>query len=115
MKFKRGDQFQTTVKFEDDNTVAIDITWSTVFFIIRSTDKPKSANDNDDTVKFQKTITSHINPTWGETQISFTSSDTDIDPWSYFRELQIKFSNGNILSASTGVLRVEHDLNKRIT
>lgn len=111
---KRGDQFTVPVVISRNGT-PINITDCTVFFIVRTTDKPTSTTDTDDTVEITKDVTVHADAVNGATTIVLTSSDTDIPPGDYYRELQIKFSNGDIKSASTGIFTVLSDLNKRTT
>lgn len=113
LKFKRGDQFTTTVRIKNADWTAVNITWATVYFIVRSTDNPVSINDSDSTVILQKDITTHTTPASGITSISFTSTDTNIVIGQYFWEIQVKFSNDDLFSASTGTLSVLNDLNKR--
>ena len=88
----------------------MDITGSTVYFTVRSTAVPTSADDSDALIA--KSTTSHSAPAAGTTSISLTSSDTNQTPGEYRREIQIKFANGNILSAGTDTLIIEQDLTK---
>ena len=111
---KRWDQFTTTVNFTNSDWSATDITWCTVFFIVRTTENPTSLNDEDSTVIFKKDITVHSNAVWWITTIPLLSTDTDITPWTYYWELQILFTNDDIRSANTGVFNVLPDLNKRV-
>lgn len=110
-KFKRGDQFSTTITIKDSSGNGIDITWATVFFIIRSESEP---NDTDDSwAILTKDITSHTTPASGITTLTLTSTDTNKTPWEYHWEIQVKFSNWDIISANTAKLLIEQDLNKR--
>lgn len=111
---KRWDQFTTTVNFTNSDWSATDITGCTVFFIVRTTENPTSTDDDDATVLFKKNITTHSNASWGITEIPLLSTDTDITPGTYYRELQILFTNNDIRSARTGIFEVLPDLNKRV-
>ena len=111
---KRWDQFTTTVNFTNSDWTATDITWCTVFFIVRTTENPTSTDDEDSTVIFKKDITVHSNAVWWIKTIPLLSTDRDITPWTYYRELQILFTNNDIRSANTGIFNVLPDLNKRV-
>ena len=62
LKIKRGDTKTYTLYFVDEDEAPIDITGWTVFFTAKN--KP---SDNDASAVISKTITSHSNPTAGET------------------------------------------------
>ena len=114
MTIKRWDQFTTTIKFSNADWTATDITGCSVFFIVRTTNKPQSINDDDDTVKIKKDITVHSDAENWETELKLLKEDTNITPWQYFYEIQIVFPNDDILSCETWVFQVLYDLNKRI-
>ena len=114
LTFKRWDQFNTTVTLRNSDGTPTNITWCTVYFIIRDTSNPDSPNDTDDSVKLTKDITSHTDAVNWVTQIQFLSTDTDIEPWQYFREIQVKFGNDDIYSSATWTITINNDLNKRI-
>lgn len=110
---KRGDTYSWTIIFNDADGVALNITGATVFFTVRS---DHTMNDDDDNnALISKTIISHTTPASGITTLALTANDTDITPWSYVREIQIKFSNGQINSTSTWEFVVEQDVTKRTT
>lgn len=114
LTFKRWDQFTTSITVKDSEWTAIDITWATIYFIIRDSNNPDSLNDDDTGVKLKKDITSHTDASNWITSIAFTSTDTDIEPDEYYWEIQVSFSNNDIYSSATGTVTVENDLNKRI-
>lgn len=111
MKIKRWDQFSTAIRFKNKETwLAIDITWCTVYFTVR---EEKSSVSTDDTgAKIAKVITTHSNPTEWETSFQLTKTETDIVPRDYFYELQVKFTNWDILSTETWILTIVQDLTK---
>lgn len=111
MLFKRWDQFTTTVNIKDDNGDAVDITWATVYFTVREKQHPIATTDDDAIIT--KDITEHTDPANGETELELTSSDTDIDPGDYYREIQVKFASWDIISTTTSKLIVVQDLTKR--
>lgn len=72
-------------------------------------------DDDDDNALISKAITSHTTPASGITTLSLTADDTDLSPWDYVREIQVKFSNGQINSTATWEFIVEQDVTKRTT
>jgi hypothetical protein len=113
---KRGDVFSTPLKFKNNDGTPVDITGSTVYFIVRTSELATGANDTDTDswVIFKKNITSHTTPLQWETTMDIESIDTASKPiGSYFREIQIKFSNWDVMSCNTGVFQLLPDLNKR--
>lgn len=113
LQIKRWDQFPLSVQFTDSTNTPFDISWCIVFFTVR-----KSANDytsNDDNAVIKKNVTTHANPTIWLTTINLTETDTNQAPWLYYREIQIKFNNWDILSSMTWVLNIINDITKRTT
>jgi hypothetical protein len=104
---KRGDTKTYTLYFEDDNDVRLDITGWTIFFTVKA-----NVDDLDTAAYIKKTITSHTNPTNGETQISLTSSDTS-EVGNYIYDIQYKSNIGTIKTVLEGYLSIAKDVTQR--
>lgn len=99
----RGDDATITVTFADT-----DLTGATVYFTVKS-----SLDDADADAVISKDITSHSDPTNGETQIALSSSDTADLAGKYYWDLQLKDSGGVITSTRYGVMNVDKDVTIR--
>jgi len=93
----RGDSKTYDITIKDGDGVAIDITGYTIFFTVKTS---IDNNLTDTTAVIKKTITSHINPTEGKTQISLTEDDTNIEPCVYYYDIQLKSIGGDIKTPS---------------
>jgi len=83
-----GDTKKYTVTFKDSDGNAIDITGATVYLTVK-----KNKTDSDSDAIFQKTVTSHSDPTNGVTEFTILASDTaTIDVNNYVYDIQ--FVNG---------------------
>jgi len=105
----KGDDKTITTTFKDADGVVIDITGYTVFFTAKS---KVSLADAD--AEISKTITSHSDPTVGQTQIILSDSETDISVGKYFWDLQIKDTSDKISSTNMGELFIVQDVTTRI-
>ncbi len=73
LEIKRGQSKSYTLYFKDEDGVVIDITGYTVIFTVK-----EKIDDLDSAAKIKKTITTHTDPTNGESQISLTSTDCNL-------------------------------------
>ena len=104
----RGDDVTIPVTFKDSDGDPINLTGSTVFFTVKN-----EKSDADDDAVISKSITSHTTPASGITQVVLTNEDTDVDPGSYFWDLQIKDSAGKIQSTQAAQFEVIQDITTR--
>lgn len=103
----RGDS--ATINFTLTNT---DLSGSTVFF----TAKPALTDDADDTTAvITKETTSHTNPTAGETAIILTPEDTDVEPGTYYYDIQVVIDVNTIISIPARKLIVYADVTRRVS
>ena len=107
LEVMRGDTKTWTLYVEDDDGNDIDISGYTVFFTAKN-----NINDSDDDAVIKKTITSHTNPTAGETQIDLTSTDTAVVANLVF-DIQVKKSTGEIVTITPGILSILQDITLR--
>jgi hypothetical protein len=78
-----GEDKTWTVTVKDSSGTAINITGYTFLFTIK-----RKRNDSDDNAIVKKTITSHLSPTEGKTQITVDSSDTNGLHGNFFYDYQ---------------------------
>jgi len=106
IKFYRGDT--ATINLALAST---DLTGAAVFFTA------KSGIDNDAadaTAVVTKKVTTHTNPTAGETTITLSSSDTDgITPDTYDYDIQVVLASGVVSTVQVGKLEVKGDVTRR--
>ena len=93
----RGDSDDFTITFQDSNGNPIDITGYTVWFTVRSSMPSTSVSDDSDAVISVKNTT-HSAPLFGESLISVSPDDTNIDPRTYYYDIQYKKPDGSIHS-----------------
>ena len=109
MRLIRGDDKTYTVTFLDSDGVAIDITGYTVFFTVKA-----NLTDSDDNAIIKKDITSHSDPTNGQTELSFAASDTDgVEEGTYYFDLQLKDTGGLIKSTKRQYFYIDQDITLR--
>jgi hypothetical protein len=107
----RGDTSSINFSLTDDGS-PVDLTGATVFF----TAKPALTNDITDTSAVMSVeVTSHSNPTAGETVIPLSSTDTDVTPGEYFYDIQVKRGDATIVSIPARKLEVFADVTRRTT
>lgn len=105
----RGDTRTITATFVDSDGTALDLTGGKVFFTVNANREPA----DDTAASVQKTITSFDNPTTGVQTITLTSSDTNIDPGTYFYDCQFVSSGGVVTSLKRSTFVVVGDITRR--
>ena len=108
----RGDDISLPFTYKDADGVAIDITGYTIFFTAKAV-IDDDVTDADAVIK--KDVTSHTNPTGGESLITLTDADTNVAPQNYLADIQLKDDSGNIASSGQFFLKVIADVTRRIT
>jgi hypothetical protein len=106
----RNDDVVLTATFTDADGNAIDLTGSKVYFTVK-----ENESDADADALITKEVTSHSDPTAGETQISLNPTDTNVDPGTYFYDLQVKNSLGTIQSTSSDKITIRQDISSRVS
>jgi len=104
----RGDTWERVIYFKDDDEVAIDITGWTIFFTVK-----EKVSDEDASAKISKTITTHTDPTNGESKITLTYTDTALTCKNYIYDLQVKTDEGEIKTLLEGVITIKQDITIR--
>jgi len=104
----RGDSSSIAFELTTDG-VPTSLVGSTVSFTV----KPTLADEaTDATAVIQVDVTSHTDPTNGKTVIPLSSTDTDIEPGTYYYDIQV--NNGStIVSIPARRLTVSADVTRR--
>ena len=103
IKRVKGDTFNLDIQILNDAGEAIDLTGATVFFTVK-----RNLQDTDSLALISKTITSHSNPTNGETSITFTSTDVEYIG-EFYDDVKIKDVSNKITSVfKDKFILVEH-------
>ena len=95
--------------FKDETGTAIDITGDTIFFTVKI-----NKTDSDDDALIKKDITTHTDPTEGESQISLSTTDTTIAAGEYYFDIK-RLHGSNINTIVNGVFRAYQDVTTRIS
>lgn len=101
----RGDDTTITLKIKDSDGSVVDITGFTFWLTAKV-----NASDKDEDASIQKEVTSHSDPSNGETKIILTNSDTDIEIGSYIYDIQMRDDNDKISTLTKGSLRIKRDV-----
>jgi hypothetical protein len=94
----RGDSDNFTISFKDSNGDAIDITDWTVWFTVRSS-VPNTSETTDDNAVISVKNEVHSDALNGQTLIEISHDDTDVNPKSYFYDIQYKKPDGTVKSS----------------
>lgn len=107
--FIRSDSDSIELTFTDADSEPINLTGAVVSLTV----KPNLIEDGDDrTALLKKDITSHSNPTQGETIIDLTPEDLNIPPGTYFYDIQVQ--NGEeVFSIVYRSLEIIQDVTRR--
>lgn len=109
LEFYRGDDWKLDVTLKDEDGLAIDLTGATVFFTVK-----ENESDADTSAVITEDVTSHTDPTNGETSIEVSDTETDdVDPGTYYYDIQVKTAAGNIQTVVKGTLTVLTDITRR--
>lgn len=103
----RGDDVSVRLTFTDADDAVISLVGATVFFTVK-----KKLDTVDADADISKTITSHTDAAGGITTADLTNDDTDLEPGTYYYDIQIKKS-GRIQSTRYGVFTVIEDVTNR--
>jgi hypothetical protein len=105
----RGDSDDFTIKFTDDNNVALDLTGWTVWFTVRKTWVNEDIVDDIDAPISRKITEFPIN---GQVTISITSEETTIKAGEYHYDIQYKKPNGKIKSITSCKYIIRNDVTR---
>lgn len=86
----------------------VDITGYKFFFTVKEVDTDTDAN-----AKISKDVSSHSNPSIGQTVISMGTADTNIEPKIYVYDIQMKDTASKITTLLKGEFEVKQDVTVR--
>ena len=109
LEIVRGDDKYYIITVKDSGGLVIDITGWKVYFTVK-----KNKSDTDANAKIKKNVISHTDPTNGKTQIHLSHTDTILDVENYYYDMQVKKSDGTIVTVLSGVFSVVYDITTRI-
>jgi len=95
-----GDDRTYSINITDRNDEPRDISGWTIRVTLK---ERKTDTDSDAVIK--KDVTSHTAPTEGQTEFSFTSTETKGLDGTYFYDIQITDSNGDVYTATIGSVK----------
>ena len=107
--FYRGDDFTMDLTIRDNEGFRVDLTNCTVFFTIK-----ENKTDSDDEA-ILATDDGGGGNNEGETKIEISSTESDIDPGTYYYDFQLVDSNNKVATLLSGTVEVLHDITKRTT
>lgn len=106
----RGDDKDFTIHFKDAVDADVDITGWKVYFTVK-----KNESDVDVDAVITKDITSHTDPTGGDTKISLVGADTEDLAGNYYYDIQVKKTGGTVFTIVKGTFIVTKDITLRTT
>ena len=107
LNIKRGDTWSRSLYFEYEDGSPIDITGWTIRFTVK-----EKLSDNDEDAKIKKIITSHTDPTNGESEISLTIINTNQTIDSYLFDIQVTTDGGEVYTIVEGLINISDDISK---
>ena len=88
---KQRNDVSRDLNFTDKDGNPIDLTGATVYFTVKSA---YDTDNTDSTALIQKNITSHTNPTAGQTVLNLSETDTDVAAGKYLFDFKLKTAIG---------------------
>lgn len=114
IKINRGTTWSTTYTHQHDG-VPVDITGATVYFTVKSAEYDSTQDDS--TAIIEATITSHIDPTNGITNIELSPSQTSyiqgvegnyiVPSKNYTYDIKVKEADGSIYKTVEGKCAID--------
>lgn len=92
----RGTDQTFAVTFTDSSGSPINLTGQTVFFTVKEKNKIDESDITDTNAIIQKIVTTHSNPTQGQTNIILTSQDTLVPAGNYLYDLKLVSGSGAV-------------------
>jgi hypothetical protein len=109
LRLTRGDTETYTLTFKDGSGVAYNITSWLVFFTLK---KQHDVYDAD--ADLQKMVSTHTDPTNGQTQITLLHTDThSLDPGEYYYDIQVVTDASEVVTVMKGIFTLGWDTTRR--
>jgi hypothetical protein len=108
----KGDYEEIELEFYDANDVAVNLTGATIFFTVK-----ENLDDLDSSAIIQKVVTSHTNPTLGQSKIILTNADTILPLVGKFYtcDIQLTDLSGHPHTPLVAKFIVTPEITKRVT
>ncbi len=104
----RGDSKTFALNFTSDGIHPIDITGWTIYYTVK-----RCVGEADVDAVIRKIVTTHTNPTGGQTEVVLNNSDTqNLDTEIFYHDFQIKDTNDKINTIAYGQLNVLADVTR---
>ena len=104
---QRGDDKFYILTFTDDNGEAVDITDWIIYFTVK-----EDLDDSDDDALLKKDVSVHFDAENGKTKLHLTNTDTDL-VGNYYYDIQVKKSDGTIITIMEGMITFKQDITQR--
>jgi hypothetical protein len=106
----RWDDTIITIWFEWLDWAPINLTGCEVYFTMKNIDDIDERDDS--TAIIKKTVSSFDNAVWGIVSIELDNQETDLEPWVYFYDVQLKDISNKIMSIQKQRVKVIQDVTK---
>lgn len=104
----RGDTKTFALNFTSDGNTPINITGWTIYYTVK-----RRLEDLDVDAVIRKTITTHTNPTGGQTEIVLLNTDTqNLETETFWHDIQVKDTNNKINTIAFGTFNVLADVTR---
>lgn len=107
MKVIRRDDVTFELTFKDSDEAVIDLTTGTVFFTVKT-----NLTDADADAILAKEIDTFETPETGIMLLNLSRTETDIEPGSYYFDIQLKLDD-KVTSSERGKFKVVQDITVR--
>lgn len=107
LKLIRGDDKSYKIVISNSDG-PIDITGYAFFFTVK-----KNLRDGDEDALIAKDWTTHTDPTNGTTHAVLTNADTNVNPGTYYYDIQYKTPGGAVTSIKYGKINIYADVTRR--
>ena len=113
MNIRRGNPYNATITFKDENGAAYNLTGKTVFFTVK---KSTDITTDDAVAVITKDITTHTSASGGITALALTATQTNIVLADYKWDLRVYSGTPLVqVNSTTGVCNIIETVTKRTT
>jgi hypothetical protein len=109
LRIQKGNPSSLIVTITDDNGNALNLTGRTVFFSVK---RKNDSSEDDESAVISKNITSHSDPTAGQTVIALTAEDTDTPKGIYVADIRV-YGEGLQRNTTHFFIEIEETVTKR--
>jgi len=110
LRITRGDTYSFDLALTDENGAVQNITGWTFFLTLK-----EFKDQSDDDAVLYKEVTSHSDPTQGETTITLDPDDTKNLSGIYYYDIQVKTNANEVITILNNTITIEKDITNRIS